>query len=83
MSLRSPLVGALAVFALVAALSQPLAHAATTARYAVVIDGVEIGRFADAPDLDQTAALKKLPGKRTPPTVTVKRGMTRSVELAP
>ena len=24
-------------------------------------------------------ALKKLPGKRTPPTVTLKRGMTRNI----
>jgi phage tail-like protein len=26
--------------------------------------------------------LKKLPGKRTPPTVTLKRGMTRNIEMA-
>jgi len=26
--------------------------------------------------------LKKLPGKRTPPTVTLKRGMTKNIEMA-
>jgi hypothetical protein len=84
MSLRSPLVGALAVFALVAAMSQPLARAqtaATAARFSLVVDGVEIAQFAEAPDLDQAAALKKLPGKRKPPTLTLKRGKNQSMEM--
>jgi len=75
----------LVVGALVAALSQPLGHAqaaATAARFSLTIDGVEIAQFADAPDLDQAAApLKKLPGKRKPPTLTLKRGKNNSMEL--
>jgi hypothetical protein len=86
MSLRSPVVGALAVFALVGALAGPLAgaRAATTAaRFSLADNGVEIGGLADAPGLDQAVALKKLPGKRTPPTVTLKRGKSKNIETLP
>jgi hypothetical protein len=86
MSLRSPVVGALAVFALVGAMAGPLAgaRAATTAApFSLTVNGDEMGDLADAPDVDQAVALKKLPGKRTPPTVTLKRGMTKNIETLP
>jgi hypothetical protein len=36
-----------------------------------------------APTPTPAPVLKKLPGKRTPPTITLKRGMTRSAERCP
>jgi phage tail-like protein len=81
-----------AVLASVAAgASKPAAEpndALTAARFSLTIDGVEIAAFSElagitseveAPAAEST--LKKLPGKRTPPTVTLKRGMTKNVEL--
>jgi len=57
------------------------AQALTAARFSLVIDGAEVGSFAEATistdvqSVDTTpTALKKLPGKRTPPTLTLKRG---------
>ncbi|HVF13628.1 MAG TPA: phage tail protein [Acidimicrobiales bacterium] len=39
--------------------------------------------IADAISSSSTETiLKKLPGKRNPPTVTLKRGMTRNIEMA-
>jgi phage tail-like protein len=64
--------------------------ALTAARFSLTIDGVEIAQFselvaitteADPPDL-ATQLIRKLPGKRVPPTVTLRRGMTRGLELA-
>jgi len=69
--------------------------ALTAARFELSIDGVSIGAFSElagissgieAEDVeyvnrDGTVTLK-LPGKRTPPTVVLKRGMTRSLEMA-
>ena len=66
----------------------------TAARFAISADGVQLALFSelagissgiDAEDVeyvsrDGTVTLK-LPGKRTPPTVTLKRGMNRSLEL--
>jgi phage tail-like protein len=72
--------------------SKPAAQpddALTAARFSLTIDGYEIAAFSElvgitseveAPPADAT--LKKLPGKRTPPTVTLKRGMTSSMELS-
>jgi phage tail-like protein len=65
-------------------------------RFTITIDGVEIAVFSElvgiTSGLDPTAltlardqrrrlTLKKLPGKRTPPTVTLKRGLTRNLEI--
>ena len=60
------------------------AEGMSAARFSLVIDGAEVGSFAEATGLPAVAepgdsapiALKKLPGKRTPPTVTLKRGMS-------
>ena len=62
------------------------------ARFSITIDGVEIAAFSELLDLtssiepdeiepDTAPTAKKLPGKRNPPTVTLKRGMTKNVEL--
>jgi phage tail-like protein len=70
--------------------------AITAARFSLTIDGVEIAAFselagissgADAEDfVDSSKAtgpvLTKLPGKRKPPTVTLRRGLTNSLELS-
>jgi phage tail-like protein len=65
--------------------------AAAAARFSITIDGVEIASFSELVELfsgidpsalalgsDQKGrlALKKLPGKRVPPTVTLRRGHT-------
>ena len=67
------------------------------ARFSITIDGVEIATFAELAGLssgiDPSAltlgqnqkgkpVLKKLPGKRTPPTVTVKRGLTTDLSVS-
>jgi len=54
----------------------------TAARFSLTIDGIELGQFAEAAGLPTgTAPLKKLPGKRTPPTIVLKRGKSSSMEL--
>jgi len=81
----------LVIAALVAASALPLsasAQAQPPGRFALVLDGVEVASFAEATGIPTEftpadaapAALKKLPGKRTPPTVTLKRG-TSSLAL--
>ena len=58
-------------------------------RFSLTIDGVEIAQFAQLATIRSEAApddlagmlLKKLPGKRTPPTVTLRRGMTTDLQL--
>ena len=65
--------------------------APTAARFSITIDGYEIAAFSElvriTSEVETPAVpkgetiLKKLPGKRTPPTVTLKRGMTKNVEL--
>jgi len=66
----------------------------TAARFELTIDGRSLGSFSELGLIsgfereelelvgrgDETEL--KLPGKRTPPTVTLKRGMTRNIELA-
>lgn len=65
----------------------------TAARFELTIDGVSVGIFSELAGISsgvdpidvgtkggETAA--KLPGKRTPPTVTLKRGMTRNLEIS-
>ena len=67
----------------------------TAARFELTIDGHSLAVFSElvgissAVDIEEVRLdtkrkhrLKKLPGKRTPPTVTLKRGMTRNIELA-
>jgi phage tail-like protein len=66
--------------------------ALTAARFSLTIDGVEIGQFSElaginseveAVELMETNGdqlfLKKLPGKRKPPTVTLKRGKNKDM----
>lgn len=68
--------------------------ALTAARFSVVIDGYEIAAFSELSGIttevepvdylssnDKEIIFKKLPGKRKPPTVILKRGKTRGVEL--
>jgi phage tail-like protein len=67
----------------------------TAARFELTVDGHSLAVFSElvgissAVDIEDVRLdskrkhkLKKLPGKRTPPTVTLKRGMTRNIELA-
>ena len=67
----------------------------TAARFELTIDGHSLAVFSELVgisssvdienvrlDTNRKRKLKKLPGKRTPPTVTLKRGMTRNIELA-
>ena len=68
----------------------------TAARFELTVDGHSLAVFSElvgissAVDIEDVRldrkrkqkVLKKLPGKRTPPTVTLKRGMTRNIELA-
>ncbi|WP_331730311.1 phage tail protein (plasmid) [Kitasatospora sp. NBC_00070] len=68
--------------------------ALTAARFSVVIDGYEIASFSELSGIttevepvdylsssDKEVIYKKLPGKRKPPTVVLKRGKTTGVEL--
>ena len=69
---------------------------AQASRFSITIDGIEIGQFSELVELtsglDPSAltlgrdqkrklTLKKLPGKRTPATVTLKRGLTGGLEM--
>ena len=69
----------------------PAGPATAAARFSITIDGVDIASFSELVELssgidpsalalggDQKGrlALKKLPGKRVPPTVTLRRGHT-------
>jgi phage tail-like protein len=69
--------------------------ALTAARFELTIDGHSVAQFAelagissaiDVVDFIESNAketiLKKLPGKRNPPTVTLKRGMNKNIELS-
>ena len=70
----------------------PGGDAIAAARFSITIDGVELAAFSELLGIvseieiediqsGNQQILKKLPGKRTPPTVTLKRGMTRALEL--
>jgi phage tail-like protein len=72
----------------------PKARTDTTAgiaptRFSLTIDGVEVAQFSElssikseiAPDDLAGLLLKKLPGKRTPPTITLRRGMTADDQM--
>jgi phage tail-like protein len=64
--------------------------AITASRFSLTVDGVEIAAFSElvgiateaGPDDLAEKVLRKLPGKRVPPTVTLKRGMTRDMQIA-
>ena len=59
------------------------------ARFSITVDGVEIAQFSELvaivseSDADDIAGmlLKKLPGKRKPPTVTLRRALTSDTQL--
>jgi len=69
-------------------------EAITAARFSITIDGYEIASFSELQGIttsvevvdylsssDKDLILKKLPGKRNPPTVVLKRGKNNSMEL--
>jgi len=69
-------------------------EAITAARFSITIDGYEIASFSELQGIttsvevvdylsssDKGLVLKKLPGKRNPPTVVLKRGKNNSMEL--
>ena len=68
--------------------------AITASRFSIIIDGYQIASFAELVGIttevepvelmestDKEVMLKKLPGKRKPPTLTLKRGKNQSMEL--
>jgi phage tail-like protein len=68
--------------------------ALTAARFSITIDGYEIASFSELMGItteveavdflestDKEVVFKKLPGKRKPPTLTLKRGKNTSMEL--
>ena len=78
------------------AAAPPGGDALTAARFELTVDGHSLAVFSELVGISSEVdiedvrldpkrkhkVLKKLPGKRTPPTVTLKRGMTRNIELA-
>ncbi len=69
-------------------------EAITAARFSITIDGYEIASFSELQGIttsvevvdqmessDKEIILKKLPGKRNPPTIVLKRGKNASMEL--
>jgi phage tail-like protein len=68
--------------------------ALTAARFSITIDGSEIATFSELQGIttsvevvdfiessDKEVVMKKLPGRRNPPTVVLKRGKNNSMEL--
>jgi len=66
----------------------------TVTRFAITVEGRELGTFSELLGITSSietvdvvqpvgsdVVLKKLPGKRNPPTVTLKRGLTSSLDL--
>jgi phage tail-like protein len=66
----------------------------TAARFELLIDGHSMAQFNELAGIsstvevvdylssnDKEVSFKKLPGKRNPPTITLKRGMCRNIEL--
>ena len=91
------LVGALLTVAAVGAWTATSLGAAappedmTASRFSIVVDGHEIAAFAelkgissgyDIDFIESDGRRLAVPGKRPPPTVTLKRGMTSDLELA-
>jgi phage tail-like protein len=60
------------------------------ARFSLTIDGVEIAQFSELvgivseadPDSLTERLLKKLPGRHKPPTVTLRRGMSKDLGIS-
>jgi phage tail-like protein len=60
------------------------------ARFSLTIDGAEIASFGELvgitteaePETIAAMVLKKLPGKRKPPTLTLRRGLSTDLQLA-
>lgn len=68
--------------------------ALTAARFSITIDGYEIASFSELQGIttsvevvdfiessDKEVIIKKLPGKKNPPTLVLKRGKNNSMEL--
>ena len=68
--------------------------ARTAARFSITIDGSEIATFSELQGIttsvevvdfiessDKEVVMRKLPGRRNPPTVVLKRGKNNSMEL--
>jgi phage tail-like protein len=63
--------------------------AISPARFSLTVDGIEIAQFSELiaitseaePDDLVGAVLKKLPGKRTPPTVTLRRPLSTDTQM--
>ncbi|MDQ1423233.1 MAG: hypothetical protein QOD72_731 [Acidimicrobiaceae bacterium] len=68
--------------------------ALTAARFSITIDGSEIATFSELTGIttsvdvvdfiessDKEVVMRKLPGRRNPPTVVLKRGKNNSMEL--
>jgi phage tail-like protein len=59
-------------------------------RFSLTVDGVEIAQFSQLVSITSevepgelvTALLKKLPGKRNPPTVVLSRGMSNDAQMS-
>jgi phage tail-like protein len=78
------------------AAAPPGGDALTAVRFELTIDGHSLAVFSELAGISSSVdivdyrpgtrqkqkVLKKLPGKRTPPTVTLRRGMTRNIEMA-
>jgi len=65
----------------------PTSEVSVATRFSITIDGIEIGSFSELTGITSEAdaagpLLKKLPGKRTPPTVVLGRGLTKDTQLA-
>jgi phage tail-like protein len=61
--------------------------AITASRFSLTIDGVEMASFSELAGITSEAEhavplLKKLPGRRNPPTVVLRRGLTSDTQLA-
>jgi phage tail-like protein len=78
------------------AAAPPGGDALTAARFELTVDGHSLAVFSELVGISSSVdienvrldtrrkqkVLRKLPGKRTPPTVTLGRGMSRNIELA-
>src|SRR5262249_51214879 len=59
-------------------------------RFSLTVDDVDLASFSDLhgitseadPERITAIVMKKLPGKRTPPTVTLKRGLSRDLQIS-
>ena len=78
----------LAVMAGLLAGAAPANAAAPAASFSLTVDGVEIGQFSELDavnsEIETTGDelfLKKLPGKRKPPTITLKRGKSKDMGI--